>query len=185
MAAQALFVYLGNILSLRILGGDSERKMATTDTNIDDAIQTALMKIQTLSGIAALKAEQYSALKAFIGGDDVLGVLPTGFGKSFIYQLAPLVLEAMGSPGAIVIVVSPLLARMEDQRKEAAKLGISALQLGVSKEDDIVNGRCSLLFGSPEAWLLNEKWRQLLSSEVYKSKLFGIVVDEVHVAYKW
>ena len=160
--------------------------MATLEKkNIDGAIQTALRNKQSVSGITVLKDEQHSVLKSFLAGDDVLGVLPTGFGKSFIYQLAPVVLEAMGRPGAIIMVVSPLLALMEDQRKEAAKLGLVALQLGVSKEDDIINGRCSLIFGSPEAWLLNERWRQLLSSEVYKRQLFGIVVDEVHVAYKW
>ena len=53
---------------------------------------------------------------------------------------------------------------------EAAKLGMHC-----SWEDDILNGRCSLVFGSPEAWLMNEKWRQMLDSEVYRSRLFGIV----------
>ena len=60
--------------------------MTDKNKNIDVAIE----KTQAKTGITTLKAEQYSALKAFVGGRDVLGVLPTGFGKSFIYQLAPL-----------------------------------------------------------------------------------------------
>ena len=62
--------------------------MEATDVNIDVAIENVLLKTHSLTGITALKAEQHAALKALLSGRDVLGVLPTGFGKSFIYQLA-------------------------------------------------------------------------------------------------
>ncbi|XP_077061923.1 putative ATP-dependent DNA helicase Q1 [Siphateles boraxobius] len=74
---------------------------------------------------------------------------------------------------------------MEDQIREAGKLGVSAMQLGGINDTDILHGRIQLVFGSPESWLLNEKWRDMLSSEVYREDLVGIVVDEVHVTYKW
>ena len=45
---------------------------------MDVAIEKVLRNTQTATGISALKPEQYTALKAFLGGDDVLGVLPTG-----------------------------------------------------------------------------------------------------------
>ena len=61
--------------------------MEATDQNINVAIDKVLLKTHAKTGITALKAEQCAALKAFLCGRDVLGVLPTGFGKSFIYQL--------------------------------------------------------------------------------------------------
>ncbi|KAK7880511.1 hypothetical protein WMY93_032853 [Mugilogobius chulae] len=73
-------------------------------------------------------------------------------------------------------------ALMEQQVDEASKLGVSAMQLGVNSEVEIVSSAPMLLFGSPESWLLNEKWRQLLSN---MKDLVGIVVDEVHLIYKW
>ncbi|KAK2917148.1 hypothetical protein Q8A67_001522 [Cirrhinus molitorella] len=81
----------------------------------------------------------------------------------------------------IVVIVSPLLALMEDQIKEAEKLGVTAGQLGVHDERDILEGRFSLAFGSPESWLLNSKWRRMLTSSVYQQNIIGVVVDEVHV----
>ncbi|XP_049901830.1 ATP-dependent DNA helicase RecQ-like [Epinephelus moara] len=91
----------------------------------------------------------------------------------------------MGLTKRLLVIISPLLALMEDQIKEAAKLYLTAMQLGVHDDRDILNGQCSLVFGTPEAWLLNDKWRNMLSSEIYREKLFGIVVDEVHMTYKW
>ena len=74
---------------------------------------------------------------------------------------------------------------MEDQIREASKLGITALQIGVHPDRDIIQGRCQLVFGSPEAWLKNEKWTNMLANEVYLENLKGFVVDEVHLTYKW
>ncbi|XP_078656949.1 putative ATP-dependent DNA helicase Q1 [Branchiostoma floridae x Branchiostoma belcheri] len=73
---------------------------------------------------------------------------------------------------------------MEDQIREASKLGVSATQLG---EDDegVVEGKYMLVFGGPERWVLQEKWREVLSSATYRENLVGLVVDEVHVTYKW
>ncbi|KAK7912488.1 hypothetical protein WMY93_012699 [Mugilogobius chulae] len=130
-----------------------------------------------------LKKPQETALKAFLLGNDVSAVLPTGFGKSLIYQLAPLVAKKMDTnSNPVVVVVSPLVALMEQQVKEASKLGVTAMQLGVNSEEEIVSASPMLLFGSPESWILNEKWRNLLSTT---KDLLGIVVDEVHLMYKW
>ena len=56
------------------------------------------------------------------------------------------------------------------------ELGVSAAQLGVHEDQDILDGRFSLVFGSPESWLLNPKWRRMLtSSATYKDNILGIV----------
>lgn len=133
-----------------------------------------------------LKQEQRLALEAFVNKKtDVLALLPTGYGKSLIYQLAPLVVKEMGSiKTPVIVVVSPLIALIEDQIKEAADLGISATQLGLEEENAIKSCRYQVVFGSPEAWL-SAKWEDMLSTEAYKTNLIGIVVDEVHLTYKW
>ncbi len=66
-----------------------------------------------------------------------MALLLTGFGKSWIYQLLPIVIEKLGRPKfskAIIVIVSPLVALMDDQVKEAAKLGLCAAQLGAMIE---------------------------------------------------
>ncbi|KXJ19188.1 ATP-dependent DNA helicase RecQ [Exaiptasia diaphana] len=58
------------------------------------------------------------ALKEIVLGKDVLVILPTGSGKSLIFQTAPLVFDEMsGSSGEIVIVISPLVSLMKDQMR--------------------------------------------------------------------
>ncbi|ROL28095.1 ATP-dependent DNA helicase Q-like 3 [Anabarilius grahami] len=126
---------------------------------VDSAIASV---IEDIDSALILKEEQRTAIKAFVDGKDVFAVLPTGFGKSLIYQLAPMVAKKMGrNENPVVIVVSPLVALMENQVKEATEMGITAMQLGVQDEVDITSGRCQLLFGSPESWLLNKKWRDM------------------------
>ncbi|XP_066285714.1 putative ATP-dependent DNA helicase Q1 [Branchiostoma lanceolatum] len=154
---------------------------AMVDSRVDSAIASVL---EDLDGITSLKPEQVDALKAFVNGRDVLALLPTGFGKSLIYQIAPLVWKKLGRTNPIVIVVSPLVALMEDQVREAAKLGVKAVQLG-NDDEGIMRGDYQLVYGGPERWVLQDKWREMLSSAVYNENLAGIVVDEVHVTYKW
>ena len=160
-------------------------ELCSSDRSV--SLKTAISEvISDLQSITAIKPEQESALVDFLDGKDVLAVLPTGFGKSLIYQLAPLVLKKINpSINPIFIVISPLVELMNDQIKEATKLGITAMRLDVHSDKDILEGRCQLVFGSPETWLLKEKWRAMLEDPVYRQNLMGIVVDEVHVAYKW
>ena len=64
-----------------------------------------------------MKPEQEESVKEFISGQDVLGILPTGFGKSICYGCLPLVFdELLGTENKlIVVVVTPLKAIMHDQ----------------------------------------------------------------------
>ncbi len=111
---------------------------------------------------------------------DVVALVPTGFGKSLIYQLLPMVSKKLGRPKsgkAIIVIVSPLVALMDNRVKEAAKLGLCAAQLGVRNDWEIMEGNFSLIFGSPESWILNPKWRAMLASNLYQDNLVAIVVD--------
>ena len=116
-------------------------------TKMDAAIASV---VDGLENISFLNEEQTIALKAFIEREDVFAVLPTGFGKSLIYQLAPLVGKKLGlSECPVVVVVSPLVALMKEQIREATKLGLTAFQLGVHGDAEIRSGHGQLTFGSP------------------------------------
>ncbi len=100
----------------------------TADMETRDAIHSV---VENIPGICQLKPEQEECLVHILNGGDVVALLPIGFGKSSIYQLLPIVSEKPGRPKsgkAIIVIVSPLVALMGDQVKEAAKFGLCAAQ---------------------------------------------------------
>ena len=137
-------------------------------------------------GMRELNAYQREAIVQFVQKKtDVFINLPTGYGKSLIYQALPFVYDSiLEAAGHIVVMVLPLINLMKDQVDKLANLGILAASLCEITEKNakgIVEGRFSIIYGSVEAWLKNECWRKVLSSEIYRSKLCAIAVDEVHV----
>lgn len=139
--------------------------------------------------IRELNAFQKEAIIQFVEKQrDVFINLPTGFGKSLIYQALPLVFDAMHGEGHIVVVVSPLVSLMKDQVQKLRNLGISAVTLSDIEEEDakaVEKGVFSVVYGSPEAFLKIARWRKLLTSDVYRAKLCAIAVDEAHVIKQW
>ncbi|XP_028417277.1 ATP-dependent DNA helicase Q1-like [Dendronephthya gigantea] len=156
-----------------------------------------------------LKPLQIKCFEPILNGFDVVDVLPTGFGKSLLFQLLPNFLPTKADKN-IVIVVCPLNAIIEDQLKVAKNIGIEAevLQLvdhrmkvaeslfksdemtaesddvGVLLSDKMLNGDVQLLFTHPEA-LLSEKGRNLMKSTVFQRNVVACVVDEAHCVEMW
>lgn len=105
------------------------------------------------------KAEQLWAIRAAYDGRDAFVCLPTGFGKSLCYQVLPFVMDQKReSSGSAVIVVSPLVALMEDQvsglRKRKVNASIITSSTSVSQDNicrDRNLGSDNLFFVSPEA----------------------------------
>ncbi len=97
-------------------------------------------------------------LKLVNGKDDIFINLPTGYGKSFIYQSSPLIYdEILKSPGHIVAVVSPLLNLIADQISYLQSIGVCTISITASEwEEDKVLLEFSVVYGTPEAWLSNE-----------------------------
>ena len=157
--------------------------------NLDACIEKACR----VFGVTKLFPEQEKALKAFIDKNDVLLNLPTGFGKSLVFQMAPLVHAGLSTcddgfaANPIVVVISPLLSLMEDQTNFLLAQGISAGSIGEDKAANakIENGECCVVFTSPESLLGNGRWRSMLSSDIYKKNLIGIVVYEAHCISHW
>ena len=102
------------------------------------------------------------------------------------FQMAPLVHAGLSTcddgfaANPIVVVISPLLSLMEDQTNFLLAQGISAGSIGENKAGNakIENGECCVVFTSPESLLGNGRWRStcMLSSDIYKKNLIGIVV---------
>ena len=86
--------------------------------------------LRSVFGYSAFRSFQAGAVEALIEGRDVLALMPTGGGKSLIYQMPALVRSGCG------IVVSPLIALMQDQVDALAELGVRAAFLNSSQSPD-------------------------------------------------
>lgn len=82
-----------------------------------------------------LKVKQYKILDALLSGKDVIGVLPTGYGKSMIFQLLPYIHEYYSGNESMVLVIAPLNALIDDQIKSLTKKGVNAGVLRTKKEN--------------------------------------------------
>ena len=155
-------------------------------------MDAAFGKVCDVFGFKTLNEHQKNALKFVIEQKkDVFVNLPTGFGKSVIFQALPL-LYACVEPGReknLVIVVSPLVSLVKDQVSLLLSLGISATSLNneIPEADKrkVESGQYSIVYGSPESWLGDTRWRKMLTSETYKNLVRVVAVDEAHVINHW
>src|SRR5258708_3683501 len=132
-------------------------------------------------GFESLRAGQLRAVAAAAGGRDVLAVLPTGGGKSAIYELAGLMRDGP------TVVVSPLIALQDDQLAHLRAAGLHAVvlnsQQSAGARADALVATCnsdSFVFVSPEQ-LTNAQTREALRRA--RPGLF--VVDEAHLISQW
>ncbi len=132
-------------------------------------------------GYPAFRPLQREAVEAAIAGQDVLVVLPTGGGKSLCYQL-PAVCGR-----ALVLVVSPLIALMDDQVAGAQQAGLraAALHSNLGEErrrqafGDAARGRLEILYVSPERLAVGDL------IDVLAPRLGLVAVDEAHCVSHW
>eukprot|EP00118_Oscarella_pearsei_P021478 m.241141 g.241141 ORF g.241141 m.241141 type:complete len:294 (+) comp40201_c0_seq1:710-1591(+) len=126
--------------------------------------------------------EQCLCIVKLVGGNDVFGCFPTGYGKSLIYQILPgVVQELRRARNPAVLVISPLKSLMRDQIAFLRERGIITAQIGYSEvESNLVkNGEATVIFSSPEMVIDKEAWLDILCGPQVKSRLAAIVVDEV------
>ena len=134
-----------------------------------------------------LRCKQEESILAFTGGMDVFVSLPTGYGKSLCYTLLPPIYDKIRKVDrkSIVLVVSPLVALMQDQVRRITSKGISATCLAdESNRRGVKNGEYQVVFVSPETLCFPE-WRNMLSSDTYSENLIGFIIDEAHCIKKW
>ena len=143
---------------------------------------------------ATLKESQKRVIGAVATGQDVLGLLPTGFGKSFCFQLPALVL-----PG-VTLIISPLVALMTDQALElnrsiggavralVAPLRESSSRAGKAEVADQLLDRADhgirMIYVSPER-LCQRRFQQVVRDAVVAGRISRIVLDEAHTFVQW
>jgi ATP-dependent DNA helicase RecQ len=133
-------------------------------------------------GYEAFRGDQHAIVEHVINGGDALVLMPTGGGKSLCYQVPALVRPGTG------IVISPLIALMQDQVDALTELGVRAAFLNSTQdwqdtkdvEQAFLNGELDLLYVAPER-LLTERCTQLLS----KGKIALFAIDEAHCVSQW
>ena len=140
------------------------------------------LALKSIFGFTSWRPHQREIVEALVAGRDAFAALPTGGGKSLCYQLPSLLL-----PG-LTIVVSPLIALMQDQVEGARQNGLAAAFLNSSLEPaeahriwhDVSRGRVRLLYVSPERISVVEFRDRLREQAV---SLFA--VDEAHCISEW
>ena len=91
-----------------------------------DSKTIILDTLQSYWGFNSLRSNQEGPVKSLTSGSDTLAILPTGGGKSLCYQLPAL------CRGGMCLVISPLIALMEDQCDQLKRLGVKAEALTTS-----------------------------------------------------
>jgi len=149
----------------------------------DDPLELAL---QRHFGWESFRPGQRPVVEALLSGRDCLAVLPTGAGKSLCFQLPALVRNGL------VVVISPLVALMQDQVRQLQRRGIAAacLHRGLDAPErlDLLrrlrDDRLRLLYLAPER-LQAEATRQLLDEVLDSGLLVALAVDEAHCISAW
>ncbi len=144
--------------------------------------QTATDVLRRVFGYAAFRGHQQAIVEHMVGGGDALVLMPTGGGKSLCYQIPALLRDGTA------IVVSPLIALMQDQVAALRQLGVEAAFLNSSLdafaqrdvERRMLAGDLELLYVAPER-LLTERF--LEQAATMPIALFAI--DEAHCVSQW
>ncbi|BEP12925.1 RecQ family ATP-dependent DNA helicase [Acidothermaceae bacterium B102] len=155
-----------------------------TAAPLDESLRDQVLEVARLTfGYAALRPGQLDAILSLLAGQDTLVVMPTGWGKSAVYQIAALLLDGP------TVVVSPLISLQRDQVASLlGRVGTSAVSANSSQSrshqaaafDAISSGSVEFLFLSPEQLAKRDVVDMLRAA---RPSLF--VVDEAHCVSAW
>ena len=148
----------------------------------DSVDPRALEALNRYFGYDSFRPGQSGIVSAILTGHDVLGVMPTGAGKSICYQIPAAIL-----PG-VVIVISPLISLMRDQVDALNDVGLPAAFINTTQtpdEQDLVfaqalSGQIKLLYVAPER-LETERFRNF----AVRVPISLVAVDEAHCVSQW
>jgi ATP-dependent DNA helicase RecQ len=142
----------------------------------------ALHILQTVFGYPAFRGQQAEIVNHVAGGGDALVLMPTGGGKSLCYQIPAMLRDGVG------VVVSPLIALMQDQVDALDEVGVRAAFLNSTQSFDeamrterrVRNGELDLIYVAPER-LMTARCMELLEA----SNIALFAIDEAHCVSQW
>ena len=142
----------------------------------------ALDILQTTFGYSEFRSHQQEIIENLIRGKDAVVLMPTGGGKSLCYQIPAMVRDGVG------IIISPLIALMQDQVSALLQLGVKAAFLNssldsISAQDverQLLRGELDLLYVAPER-LMTGRFLSLLE----QSSIALFAIDEAHCVSQW
>ncbi|MDE6334011.1 MAG: DNA helicase RecQ [Muribaculaceae bacterium] len=146
-----------------------------------DLRRRALSLLKKFYGYDSFRPGQYEVIEALVQGRDAVVLMPTGGGKSLCYQLPALLMQGCA------VVVSPLIALMEDQTAALVANGIPAAAVHSNRDeadnrgiiDAAIQGKIKLLYISPERLLSD------LDLWVNRLPLSLFAIDEAHCISQW
>lgn len=140
--------------------------------------------LKNVFGYDSFRPLQKEIIENVLAGRDTLAVMPTGGGKSLCYQIPSLIFDGL------TVVVSPLIALMQDQVASLVASGVNAVFLNSTVEwtdyidsmDSIKRGETKIVYVSPEG-LATQRIQDLLHSDTVNVKC--ITIDEAHCVSEW
>lgn len=154
--------------------------MRATPLSLRNPGLSPLDHLHAIFGYAAFRGVQAQVIDRVLAGERTLAVMPTGAGKSLCYQLPSVLLEGT------CIVISPLIALMQDQVRAADAVGIRAASL-TSADDNrsetmarFRDGGLDLLYVAPER-ASSPEFRELLA----RGRVSLFAIDEAHCVSEW
>ncbi|MDR3322608.1 MAG: DNA helicase RecQ [Zoogloeaceae bacterium] len=146
----------------------------------------ALEVLRHTFGYPAFRGQQAEVIEHVAAGGDALVLMPTGGGKSLCYQIPALLRRG------VAVVVSPLIALMQDQVDALTQLGIRAALLNSTvawsavreTEQKLFSGQVDLLYVAPER-LMTDRFLAILDGLAEGGRLALFAIDEAHCVSQW
>jgi len=163
-------------------GSDSKRDMSSLTDRVIDTCQRVLNRKP--------RDKQLEAILAILNGKDSVVLLPTGGGKSLVFQAAAVVAWEMR--GSVLIVVSPLLALIQEQTAFLRLCNVGVLdcshgQFSAAVWAPVKDRKIAVVYTTPEVFASSAEFRQSLAAlntnEAHRLTAFA--VDEAHCIMNW
>ncbi len=144
--------------------------------------KTAQQVLSHYFGYPSFRENQQEVIDTLLAGQNAFVLMPTGSGKSICYQIPSIMLNGVG------LVVSPLIALMQDQVEALRQNGVRAAFLNSSLSLEeleqvelwVLNGQCDILYVAPER-LFTERFQKILG----KIPVALFAIDEAHCVSQW